>query len=115
LCLSGYFLAILAHPFAAVAPSYTALSPFFRLDWSSEEEFRWVYFDENSAPLFLSFDDALEGVIIGEKVPKEHEEAFLRYCALYEAEITDLEWRNGYPKIVHPGQPYITHQHLLNT
>lgn len=90
---------------------------FFRKlkDWSSEEEYRWVYFDENSDPLLLTFDDALEGVIIGERVPKEHEEAFLRYCALYEAEITDLEWRNGYPAIVHPGQPYITHKHLLNT
>lgn len=84
-------------------------------DWSNEEEFRWVYLDDNPRPLSLKFHDALEGIIIGESVSSVHEEDFLRYCALYEADITHLEWRNGYPAIVHPGQPYITHKHLIRS
>ena len=83
-------------------------------DWSNEEEFRWVYLDDNPQPLPLEFHDALEGIIIGEKVSSVHEEAFLKYCVLYKADIAHLEWRNGYPTIVHSGQPYITHKHLLN-
>jgi hypothetical protein len=88
---------------------------FFRKlkDWSNEEEYRWVYFDDNPKPRYLKFNDALEAVIVGERVSKEHAEVLLRYCAQYEAEITDLEWRNGYPRTVHQGQPYITHRHLL--
>ena len=89
---------------------------FFRKlkDWSNEEEYRWVFFDDNSEPRFLKFDDALEAVIIGERVPKTCEQELLMYCAKYEAEIAHLEWRNGYPAIVHPGQPYVTHRHLLD-
>lgn len=88
---------------------------FFRKlkDWSNEEEYRWVYFDDKPEAIYLNFEDSLEAIIAGEKVPKQFEEIILKYCVQHKADITDLEWRNGYPTISHPGQPYITHRHLL--
>jgi hypothetical protein len=46
LCLSASSLAILAHPFAAVAPAYAALPPFFRLDYVEERIRKETAFDE---------------------------------------------------------------------
>lgn len=82
-------------------------------DWANEDEYRWVYLDFHPNPVFVSFEDALEAIIIGEHVPNAYYEDILRYCVKYRADVTNLNWYNGYPKIDHPGQPYITHKHLL--
>lgn len=84
-------------------------------DWSNEDEYRWVYFDDHAEPICLTFDDALEAVVVGEGVPKDSEthEKLLMYCARYKADLANLEWHNGYPKLIQLWQPYITHKHLL--
>lgn len=69
------------------------------MDWSNEEEYRWVYFDNNPEPICLTFDDALEAIVIGEGVSKDYYEELLMYCAKYEAGFAHLQWRNGYPAL----------------
>jgi hypothetical protein len=83
-------------------------------DWSNEAEYRWVYFDDQQDPILLMFDDALEGIVMGAGVSEDHYEEIQMYCAKYEADIVNLGWRNGYPDLIHPGCPYITHKYLLD-
>jgi hypothetical protein len=83
-------------------------------DWKNEDEYRWIYLDDNLGPIYVGFEGALEAIVIGEHVPNSYYEDILRYCVKYHADVTNLNWRNGYPKIEHPGQPHITHRHLRN-
>jgi len=83
-------------------------------DWENEDEYRWIYLDEHPKPVYVGFEGALEAIVIGECVPASYYEEILRYCVKYHADVTNLNWRNGYPKIEYPGQPYITHRHLTN-
>ena len=82
-------------------------------DWSNEAEYRWIYFDNNPEPLYISFEDALKAIVIGYRVPENLTDDIYRFGVQYKAEVTNLHWRNGFPMIVHPAQPYITHKHLL--
>jgi hypothetical protein len=84
------------------------------IDWASEDEYRWIYQDVCSDPVYVNFEDALEAIIIGEHFPDTYYEEILRYCVKYHADVAKLNWHNGYPKIENPGQPYITHKHLAN-
>lgn len=83
-------------------------------DWSNEDEFRWIYMDTNPDPIYVDFEDSLEAIVIGELVADAHTEDILQYCVKYHADIANLRWHNGFPRIEHPGQPYITHKHLQN-
>jgi hypothetical protein len=38
-------------------------------DWAAEVEHRWLYFGDSPTPEFVSFDDALEGICVGENYP----------------------------------------------
>lgn len=83
-------------------------------DWENEDEYRWIYIDNHSNPIHVNFHDSLEAIVIGEHVPDAHYEDILRYCVKYHAEVAKLNWHNGYPKIEHTGQPYITHRYLVD-
>lgn len=78
-------------------------------DWSNEDEYRLVYLDEHPEPRYLEFGDSLEAIVIGEGVDEAWYEEYRKYCIVYKSEVAQLAWHNGYPKIEHPGQPYITH------
>lgn len=82
-------------------------------DWSNEDEYRCVYLDDNPEPLLVEFGDSLEAIVIGERATNDNHDDFLRYCVMYKADIADLKWHNGYPKIEHAGQPWITHRDWL--
>ncbi|WP_186375816.1 DUF2971 domain-containing protein [Hyella patelloides] len=82
-------------------------------DWSNEEEYRWVYFDENEHPICIDFGDSLEAIVVGESVSEVYNENLLTYCVKYQADIAHLQWDNGFPKLLKLGNPYITHKHLL--
>ncbi|WP_428622172.1 DUF2971 domain-containing protein [Sedimenticola sp.] len=82
-------------------------------DWSNEEEYRWVFLDNHAEPRPIDFEDALEAIVVGEGVDESRYESFLQHCVLYKADIANLVWHNGYPRIEHPGQPYITHRGLV--
>jgi len=83
-------------------------------DWACEDEYRWVFLDDNPEPVTVDYEDALEAIVIGEKVSDENYEDFLRHGGLHEAEVVNLDWHNGYPKIGRIAQPHITHRHLLS-
>jgi hypothetical protein len=83
-------------------------------DWANEDEYRWIYLDTNPEPIYVDFEDSLEAIVIGEHVSDVHSEDILRHCVEYHADVANLNWQNGFPKIEHPGQPYITHKHLLD-
>ena len=84
---------------------------FFRKlrDWSNEEEYRWIYFDDHKEPIILNFDDALEAIVVGDGVPKDYYDKFRMYCAKYKADIAYMKWRNGFPNLTQLGQPYREH------
>lgn len=84
------------------------------VDWECENEFRWIYFDDNPDPVYVNFADALEAIVVGADVPESRYEDVLRYCVRHRADVANLNWHNGYPKVEHCGQPYITHKHLLS-
>jgi len=83
------------------------------VDWEHEDEYRWIYLDDHPGPIYVHFESALEAIVIGDRVPESYYDEIFRYCVKYHADVTNLNWRNGYPKIEHPGQPYITHKHLM--
>lgn len=82
-------------------------------DWANEDEYRWIFLDRHAEPRLVEFEDALEAIVVGEGVDESQYENFLRHCVLHEADIANLVWHNGYPRIEHPGQPYITHRYLV--
>ena len=41
-------------------------------DWEHEDEYRWIYLDGHAEPIYVDFEDALEAIIIGERVPASH-------------------------------------------
>lgn len=82
-------------------------------DWSHEEEYRWVYFDQDARPCELSFDDSLAAIVIGGNSPRARAREVLKHCVKYETEVATLEWISGYPRLANIGMPHITHQHLI--
>jgi len=84
------------------------------VDWQNEDEYRWIYFDDHPQPIYVAFEGALQAIVIGEGVAESQHEDILRYCVKYHAEVANLNWRNGYPKVGRSGQPYITHKHLMS-
>lgn len=83
-------------------------------DWANEDEYRWIYLDNDPKPIYVDFEDALEAILIGENVADACLNDILRYCVKYRADVAKLNWHNGFPKLEHLGQPYITHKHLLD-
>lgn len=83
-------------------------------DWSNEDEYRFVYLDSHPEPRYLQFGDSLEAIVIGEGVEGDKYDEFLRHCVIHRADIANLVWHNGFPKMERLGQPYITYQHLAN-
>ncbi len=69
------------------------------IDWSNEDEYRWVYLDVNPGPIYLNFGDALEGILIGEEVDQTKCNQIKEYGVRYSIEIGKLTWVNGYPRI----------------
>lgn len=80
-------------------------------DWSHEDEYRYVYLDDDLSPRLINFEDSLEAIVLGEGTIDDYDD-FLNYCVTYKADIANLIWRNGFPKIEQPQQPYITHRVL---
>ena len=83
-------------------------------DWANEDEYRFVYLDKHPKPLYIEFGDSLEAIVVGEAVDKAKHEEYLRHCVVLEAEIAHLTWYNGYPRIEHPNEPYITQRDLID-
>lgn len=57
-------------------------SIFFKknIDWSGEEEFRWLLFNENKDDIFIPISDVIKGVVLGCKFPNDQELEVKGYC-----------------------------------
>jgi hypothetical protein len=75
------------------------------LDWSNEDEYRWVYLDDNQDPLYLKYGDALEAIAVGDTVDNEKYQEFRKHCKDHSADIGQITWRNGFPTIINPATP----------
>lgn len=75
-------------------------SLFFRklVDWASEDEFRFIYFDTDDKSLFVPFDDALTCVLLGEAVFRDKENLIEGYCRKNKVPMAKMNWRNGFPR-----------------
>lgn len=82
-------------------------------DWSHEDEYRYIYLDEDDQPTLVDFEESLEAIVIGEGAIEKHRDDFLKHCITYKADIANLIWRNGFPKVEHLAQPHITHRNLF--
>ena len=75
------------------------------LDWSNEDEYRWVYFDNNQNPRYLKYGDALEAIAVGDAVDEERYQIFRSHCKDISADIGQVTWRNGFPTITKAATP----------
>lgn len=75
------------------------------LDWSNEDEYRWVYLDNNPDPRYLEYGDALEAIAVGDAVDNDKYQAFRSHCKANSADIGQVTWRNGFPTIINSATP----------
>jgi DUF2971 family protein len=69
------------------------------LDWQTEFEFRFVTTSTDGEPIFVDFDDALVAVLLGEAFPIWQHDSVERACADAEAEVAQLDWSRGLPRL----------------
>jgi len=82
--------------FSAIQSHLTKWFPVLYLrklsDWAYEDGYRWIYLSTNLEPVDVHFEDALEAVVIGERVPEAYTEWIRARC----------------PSLHHDVQQYIT-------
>ncbi len=75
------------------------------LDWSNEDEYRWVYLDNIPDPRYIDFKDALEAIAVGDNVDEAKYQEFRKHCKKRSADIGQVTWRNGFPTIINSATP----------
>lgn len=73
-------------------------------DWSSEIEWRWVVCGTDSEPEYVSIQDSLRAIVLGQDLPSVYEPAIVPFGKRYGVPIARVHWRNGMPLVL-PG-PY---------
>lgn len=66
------------------------------LDWSHEDEFRWIVASDSSEPIFLDIGSSLIGIVFGENTSDDVIERAMELTG-YSLEYTGLKWRNCAP------------------
>lgn len=69
------------------------------LDWEAECEYRWVVRTPRPSPEFVSFEGALDSVILGPDSPKVYLPSLRPVCKKWGARILHMNWENGWPAV----------------
>ncbi len=66
-------------------------------DWQAEDEFRWIAFSKSPEPLYLSYGDALVGVMFGDDTSDKHKREVALLTSGKGVELRSLQWKNHSP------------------
>jgi len=77
-------------------------------DWNNEQEYRWIIWGREGSYLHINYQDALVGLILGPRFPREAEKHVKEYGLNNKISIARMDWVNGIP------QPSPTHPRLLS-
>ena len=76
------------------------------IDWSYENEYRWVFWDEGQDDVSIDFGDALVGIVVGEDFGRSNElgavaiplymSTLKKYCSQIKVKAYRMRWFNGY-------------------
>jgi len=66
-------------------------------DWISEKEYRYLIYSQNRNIVYMEIADALEEIILGEKVTNEYTGMIFNKFVSGEVKISKIEWVNGFP------------------
>jgi hypothetical protein len=75
-------------------------------DWSYENEYRWVFWDEGPNDVLVNFGDALAGIVVGEDFGHSSDlgemamplylSLLKKYCEQSKTKAYRMKWFNGY-------------------
>jgi hypothetical protein len=68
-------------------------------DWRDEAECRWVVIDENETPRFISFGDALVGIIVGADFQNSYLPSLFRLVD-DNVDLKRIVWTSGHPILI---------------
>ncbi|MCI2283572.1 hypothetical protein L3081_09455 [Colwellia sp. MSW7] len=68
--------------FSTINANEMLKSIFFKksIDWSGEEEYRWLLFNETSSDIFIQIHDVIKGVVLGCEFPDNQISQVQAYC-----------------------------------
>lgn len=66
------------------------------IDWSNEDEFRWIFLTHTKDDLFFDYGDSLKGIVFGENT-KECVINEMINITNYEVKYTGIKWKNCSP------------------
>ena len=68
-------------------------------DWRDEHEHRWLVVSSASDDIYLSYEDALAGVVFGEDCPADHVRQCVRLARRPGTDFEQLKWKNSAPML----------------
>ena len=66
------------------------------IDWSNEDEFRWILLTDKNDDLYFNFKDALKGIVFGENTNKKDIDRIIDLTK-DEIEYIGIKWKNCSP------------------
>lgn len=71
-------------------------------DWESECEYRWVYRDSSPAPVFVSIEESLAGIVVGASFPEVDRPLLKHYSDRFGItnSVARCHWHNGAPLVM---------------
>ena len=70
------------------------------VDWRDEFEYRWIIRDKSYEQLFVPFEDALRGIVVGPDFPTELNHSMSENREKYGVVISEIRWQTGVPSVV---------------
>lgn len=77
-------------------------------DWETECEYRWLIHNTEDKPEFISIEDSLTGVVIGEDFPKTYIPLVKDFCADLRIQAARIQWQNGQPILNYIDPQFLT-------
>lgn len=68
-------------------------------DWADEREYRWIAYAPEDGDLFVSFNGALSGVLVGDRCPRDQVNAIHDLFAGRRIPIGLMNWKSGIPEV----------------
>ena len=67
------------------------------IDWSNEDEFRWILLTDTKDDLYFNFGDALKGIVFGENTDEKDIDKIIAMTTDDDIEFIGIKWNNCSP------------------
>lgn len=61
------------------------------LDWSNEQEYRFIVFDKERENIYLPYEESLKGIVLGDRFPK----TYINILKKYDYAIRRIKWNRN--------------------